>query len=93
MCIRDRNREGIKEFLCADCAAATQNMLLGIHGLGLGGVWCGVAPNSDWRKLLIGQLALPPKVEPVSVIAFGWPDETKELCDRWEAAKVHCNRW
>ena len=34
-----------------------------------------------------------PKVEPVSVIAFGWPDETKELCDRWEAAKVHCNRW
>ena len=89
----DKNREGIKEFLCADCAAATQNMLLGIHGLGLGGVWCGVAPNSDWRKLLIGQLALPPKVEPVSVSAFGWPDETKELCDRWETAKVHCNRW
>ena len=27
-------------------AAATQNMQLSIHGLGLEGVWCGVAPNS-----------------------------------------------
>ena len=67
----DKNREGIKEFLYADCAAATQNMLLAIHGLGLGGVWCGVAPNSGWRKLLIEQAALPDKLEPISVIAFG----------------------
>ncbi|PWJ79209.1 UNVERIFIED_CONTAM: nitroreductase family protein [Murimonas intestini] len=47
----DKNREGIEEFLYADCAAAAQNILLCIHGLGLGGVWCGVVPNSDWRKL------------------------------------------
>ena len=89
----DKNREGIKEFLYADCAAAAQNMLLGLHGLGLGGVWCGVAPNSEWRKLLIEQLALPPKLEPVSVIAFGWPDEEKELPPRRETAMVHYDRW
>ncbi|MCR1838934.1 nitroreductase family protein [Murimonas intestini] len=89
----DKSREGIKEFLYADCAAAAQNILLCIHGLGLGGVWCGVVPNSDWRKLLIGQLALPNKLEPISVIAFGWPDEEKELCPRWETAKVHYDKW
>lgn len=89
----DKNVEGIKEFLYADCAAAAQNILLSIHGLGLGGVWCGVAPNSAWRKLLIEQLALPCKLEPVSVIAFGWPDEEKELRSRWEAASVHYDTW
>lgn len=89
----DKSREGIKEFLYADCAAAAQNILLCIHGLGLGGVWCGVVPNSDWRKLLIGQLALPNKLEPISVIAFGWPDEEKKLCPRWETAKVHYDKW
>ena len=89
----DKNREGLKEFLYADCAAAAQNMLLSIHGLGLGGVWCGVASNSDWRKLLIEQLELPHKLEPVSVIAFGWPDEEKELSTRWETAMVHYDKW
>lgn len=38
-------------------------MLLAIHSLWLGGVWCGVAANSDWRKLLIHKLALPPKLD------------------------------
>lgn len=89
----DKNIEGIKEFLYADCAAATQNMLLSIHGLGLGGVWCGVASNSDWRKLLIHQLALPPKLEPISVIAFGWPAGIKESVCRWETAKIHYEKW
>ena len=33
------------------------------------------------------------KLEPVSVIAFGWPDEEKELRPRWEAAKIHYDKW
>lgn len=57
----------------------SQRKRLGIHGLGFGGVWCGVASNSDWRKLLIDLLELPSKLEPVAVLAFGWPDEEKEL--------------
>lgn len=79
----DKNLEGTKEFLYADCAAAAQNILLGIHGLGLGGVWCGVPSNSDWRKLIINIIKLPVKLEPVAVIAYGWPHEEKELCGRW----------
>lgn len=89
----DRSVEGMKEFLYADCAAAAQNMLLAIHSLGLGGVWCGVVANSDWRKLLIHKLTLPPKLEPVTVLAVGWPDETKAMCSRWEAGKIHYEKW
>lgn len=89
----DKNIQGIKEFLYEDCSAATQNMLLTIHGLGLGGVWCGVVANSDWRKLLIDKLALPLKLEPIAVIAFGWPDEVKELRNRWGSEKIHYDKW
>lgn len=89
----DKNVEGMKEFLYADCAAATQNILLGIHGLGLGGVWCGVASNSDWRKMMIATLELPPKMEPFAVIAYGWPDEEKELSNCWDKGKVHYDKW
>ena len=39
------------------------------------------------------QQAKPPKLEPVSVIAFGWPDEEKELPPRRETAMVHYDRW
>lgn len=89
----DKNVEGIKEFLYADCAAATQNILLGIHGLGLGGVWCAIASNSNWRKLIIDIIELPVKLEPFAVIAFGYPHEEKELSNRWDKAKVHYDKW
>lgn len=89
----DKNLEGTKEFLYADCAAATQNILLSIHGLGLGGVWCGVASNSDWRKLIIDTMELPIKLEPFAVIAYGWPHEKKGLCNRWDKNKIHYDKW
>lgn len=89
----DKNAEGMKEFLYADCAAAAQNILLCIHGLGLGGVWCGVAAHSDWQKLMAACFELPPKLEPFAVIAVGWPNEMTELPGRWEPKKIHYDRW
>ena len=89
----DCNIEGMKEFLYADCAAAAQNMLLCIQGLGLAGVWCAVVSNSDWRKQIIEQLELPLKLEPIAVVALGHPDEGKERHNRWEPEKIHYNRW
>lgn len=89
----DSNVEGMKEFLYEDCAAASQNILLCSHGLGVGAVWCGVAMNSDWKKLIIEKLNLPPKVEPVSVIALGYPDEDRQVRGRWDAGKIHYDKW
>ena len=89
----DRNIEGMKEFLYADCAAAAQNILLCIHSLGLGGVWCGVAANSEWYKLIIEKLNLPLKVQPIAVIALGNPDENKVSNGKWESEKIHYDIW
>ncbi|BCN30932.1 nitroreductase family protein [Anaeromicropila herbilytica] len=89
----DKNIEGIKEFIYADCAAAVQNMLLSIHGLGLGGVWCGVRANSDWHKLIVNKLNLPLKVDPFAIIAFGHPDEERVSRELWDASSVHYDIW
>ena len=89
----DSNIEGIREFLYADCAAAAQNMLLCCHGLGLGAVWCGVVRNSDWQKLLVEEFHIPVKIEPVAVIPIGYPDECREIANRWDNSKIHIDTW
>lgn len=89
----DRNLQGIKELLLADCAAATQNMLLCIHALGLGGVWCDVAANAQWHKQIIQLLKLPIKIEPFAVIALGYPAEEKAPAPRWDQTKLHQESW
>ena len=60
----DKQVEERMEHLYADCFAATQNILLAIHGLGLGGVWLGVTKDSEWYKLLRETLELPDHIEP-----------------------------
>lgn len=89
----DRNLEERSKFLYEDCAAAIQNMLLAVHGLGLGAVWCGVTPESDFAGSITAELGLPPKVEPVAVIALGWPDEAREPPPMWEPEKIHRGKW
>lgn len=89
----DTNVQGMKEFIYEDCAAATQNMLLAIHGLGLGGVWCGVWEKGDFKKNLIKKLELPLKIQPVALIALGYPDEIRPVNPRWEDNKVHYDKW
>lgn len=89
----DSNIEGMKEFLYADCAAATQNILLCSHGLGVGAVWCGVVMNSEWKKLIIEEFDLPLKVVPTAIVAIGYPDEEKAINDGWESSKIHFDKW
>lgn len=81
------------EFLYADCFAATQNILLAIHGLGLGGVWLGVGKESEWRQLLKEELELPESIEPTAVVAVGYPAEEKKRPHTWEEEKIHFEKW
>jgi len=54
-----------------DAAAATQNMLLTAHYLGLGACWIG----SFDENLVIDVLNIPEGVKPVTLIPIGYPDE------------------
>ena len=89
----DNNVEDRPEHLYADCFAATQNMLLAIHGLGLGGVWLGVSRGSEWYELLQKVLKLPENVIPTAVISFGHPTEEKPLPAIWDPEKIHYETW
>jgi nitroreductase len=89
----DTAAESHKGYWILDCAAATQNMLLAAHALGLGAVWLGVHPRPERMASVKAMFRLPPGVEPLSIVAFGHPAEEKPPEDRFDPAKVHRNRW
>ena len=90
----DKEVQWYNDFLHEDCAASVQNMLLCIHGLGLGAVWCGVPEVlSDCFKIYIDNLHLPEHIVPVATIAIGGIGEEKTYIDRFDETKVHYDRW
>lgn len=76
-----------------DCAAATQNMLLAIHELGLGSVWLGVFPAEDRVSGIKNLFQLPDHIIPFSLLPIGYPDENKEAEDRFDPHRIHYNNW
>jgi nitroreductase len=77
----------------ADCAAATQNLLLAVHALGLGGVWTGVYPGEERCQAFRDFFGLPQHVTPLAFVPIGYPAETKTHENRFKADRVHRNRW
>ena len=80
-------------YLLQDCSAATENLLLAAHGLGLGACWVGVHPSEDSVRRVKEILELPATIVPVAVIALGLPGETLEARTRYNPASVHDGKW
>ena len=78
-------------FWVEDCSAASENMLLAAHALGVGGVWCGIYPLKDREQRLRGILNLPAHLTPLNVMSFGYPEQQVAPKDKWDSAKVHYN--
>jgi len=89
----DLDLEDRRQFIDQDGSAATENILLGAHAMGLGAVWCGVTKDSDRETAIRGICGLPEKIVPVSLVAIGLPDEKKDAPDRFDEARVRRNRW
>jgi nitroreductase len=60
-------------FWTVDCAAASENILLAVHSLGLGAVWTAVYPNESLVQAVRQVLAIPEDVIPLNVIPIGVP--------------------
>jgi nitroreductase len=58
-----------------DCSAATQNMLLAAHALGLGAVWLGIYPVDERINGMRQLLNMPSRVVPISLVSIGYPGE------------------
>ncbi|MDL2258021.1 nitroreductase family protein [Eubacteriales bacterium OttesenSCG-928-K08] len=78
-------------------AAATQNMLLAAHALGLGAVWLGISPERPAYLPTKELLSIPEEARVVSLIAVGHPQEPipprREPLDRLEPEKWFKERW
>ncbi len=76
-----------------DCAAATENILLAAHELGLGAVWLGVHPTEDRVESIRRLLGLPEHVIPLALVPLGYPAESPPAADRFDPNRVHSDRW
>jgi nitroreductase len=76
-----------------DCAAATENILLAAHALGLGAVWTGVYPREKRMEGLRELVGLPEKVVAHSLVVIGHPAEQPKREDRYRPDRVRRNRW
>ena len=76
-----------------DCATASQNILLAIEAMGLGGVWTAAYPYDDRIQVVREALGLPENIIPLNVIPVGHPQKMEEPKDKWDATKVHWNTY
>ncbi|GMV37516.1 MAG: NAD(P)H nitroreductase [Fimbriimonadales bacterium] len=76
-----------------DLAAATQNLLLMVHGLGLGAVWTAVYPDPERVLSFRRAFQLPSYVEPFAFVPIGIPGETPAHPQRFDESRIHTNLW
>jgi nitroreductase len=89
----DTNIEKLEGYVALNCGAASQNILLAAHDLGLGGVWLGVYPRKERMEPIVKLFNLPPNIIPVSLIALGCPNEKIPRPERFKEERIHLNRW
>lgn len=76
-----------------DCAAATENLLLAAHALGLGAVWTGIYPGEERIAAFRELCGLPSHIVPLCLVPIGYPAEPARREERYKAERVHYDRW
>lgn len=89
----DRNLDPMDGYLAINASAATQNILLAAHEMGLGSVWIGVFPREERIEEMVRYFNFPENILPVNLIAIGWPGEERPVPERFEPQKIHYNAW
>ena len=77
----------------ADCAAATENLLLAVEALGLGAVWTACYPYEVRMDPTIEALGLPEDVKPYCIVPIGYPAGEDKPKDKWKPERIHKDRW
>lgn len=89
----DKKLQKYEGYWVQDCSAATENILIAVQAKGLGGVWLGVYPVEDRVSGIRRLLGIPEDVTPFSLISIGYPAEQKPPANRYNAERVHKDRW
>lgn len=83
----------LQEYWIQDCSAASQNILLAITEMELGGVWTSIYPAPERMKIVSEILKLPEHIIPLNIIPVGYPDGPQDPKDKWDAKKVYWNKF
>lgn len=84
-----RNDSLRAEYREIDCSACTENMLLEIDNLGLGGVWIGIAPDKERMSNVSNAVDLPENLSAFALIACGYPESIRDQENRFDENRVH----
>ena len=73
-----------------DLGAASENILLAAHELGLGAVWCAIYPNKLQIKSIKKAIKLPDGITPFSALYIGYPssEDKGKVKDKFDTKKV-----
>ena len=80
-------------FWINDVSAATENLLLAAHAMGLGAVWTGLHPDMNRATMVQQMLGLPEHIIPLCVVPVGVPAEQPEVKDKYKPENIHFNKW
>ena len=80
-------------FWINDVSAATENLLLAAHSMGLGAVWTGLHPDMNRARLVQNMLGLPEHIIPLCVVPVGVPAEQPAVKDKYKPENIHYNGW
>lgn len=84
--------EGL-DYWVEDASAASENLLLAAHSMGLGAVWCGIYPLKERISFLKELLHLPENIVPLNVVPIGYPAEDPAPKDKWKPERIHYDTW
>lgn len=76
-----------------DLGAATQNILLEAVGLGLGGVWLGLAPLEDRMNHVSEVFGLGENLMPYCIVPIGYAATQRKAEERYDASRVHKEKY
>ncbi len=82
---------GGREFWIQDCSAASENILLAAHALGLGAVWTANYPSEERCAAVAEVLSLPQSIVPLNTIAIGYPNGSEQPKDKWKPENISYN--
>jgi nitroreductase len=91
--IPDKDEVFSKDYWVMDCSAASENILLACHALGLGAVWTAVHVDKERIANVRGILNIPENIIPLNVIPIGVPREKEKPLDKFKAENIHWEQW
>ena len=84
---------GARDMWSQDVSAATENILLQAHAMGLGAVWTGTFPSEERMNAVASLLNMPDNLIPFCTVVIGYPKDDAAPKDKWSEENVSYNRF